>query len=283
MGGTVDISGDIEGDVAVFGGNLGITGVVVGDAAVMGGTVHHSGTIEGDLFVIGGTVDLDSGSTVGGDIGLVGGDVNRDDGAVVEGEVKAVPMEQISKLVPGLSKMFRFGHILPKPRVFVGFFSLAWLIVLFILTLLPLVIFPDAMDHIVRRIEDELWISAAIGFGFQICIAPILLLFIVSIIGWLLIPIFCLGMVVAALFGFAALCRVVGDRLTSGFHWSVSSPVGLFTLGWLAVMLILIIGSILAWLGGIGILVLILGWTIIYIASTIGTGATIYALFKSAK
>ena len=288
MGGTCLISGEITNDVAVFGGNMEITGRVLGDAAVMGGTVSHRGTIEGDLVVVGGTVALDSGSVIEGDVSLIGGDVDRNDNAVVEGEVKAVPIEQISKLIPGIAKAFQgkgrlFGQHLPRPRLIAGVLSISALVVIFIMNLLAMVIFPKAMEAVSHKIENELWVSVAIGFGLQISIAPILILFSVSIIGIPLIPVFCLAVALATVFGFSAWSGITGERLARGFNWQISNRVGLFTLGWITTVLILLIGTLLCCIGIVGILILVLGWTIVYIAGTIGLGATVYAMFKAIK
>ncbi len=283
MGGTVLIDGEVGQDVAVFGGRMEVNGLILGDAAVMGGEITHRGTIEGDLVVIGGAVALDSGSVIEGDINLIGGDVDRNDNAVVKGEIKAIEINQLGKLMPGLSKLFKLGPKLHKVQYFTGAVTMASLIVVFILNLLALVIFPKAMAAIHQKIENELWVSAAIGFGLEIMFAPIILLFVVSIIGWPLIPAFCLAVAIAALFGFSAWSELIGERLVQGLNWHVSNRIGLFTLGWIATMLVLIISIFLWWAGGLGVLILVLGWTIVYIASTIGMGATVYALFKAIK
>ncbi len=287
MGGTVKIGGEIEGDVAIFGGNLDIVGNVNGDAAVLGGNINHEGTIEGDLFVIGGKVTLDSGSVVEGDINLVGGDVDRDENATVGGEVKAVELNKIRKYMPriGISEALKFTHKLPRPRIIAGTISLSLMIVIYILNLLALLIFPRAIEQIIGRIHDELWVSVAIGFGLEIMFAPIIVLFAISIVGILLIPVFGLAIVIAAIFGFTAISEIIGERIAKGLNWPTNNRIGLLTVGWITTMLILILGTIFSAISlpGISILLIVLGWIIIYVAATIGLGATVYAMFKTVK
>ncbi len=283
MGGAVTINGKIDGDVAVFGGNLDINGTITGDAAVLGGNVNHQGMIENDLFVVGGTVALDSGSVVEGDVGLVGGDVDRDDNAIIKGDVKVIELGKLNKILPGVTRAFRFPGQLKNIGIFAGIFTLSVLIVVYIINLLIVLIFPKAMERIVDRIQNNVWISVAIGFGVQILFVPIIVLFAVSVIGIPLIPVFCLALIIAGLFGFSSISLIIGERIARSLNWSTRSMAGMFSIGWLAIMIIMILGLFLNKLGTFGSIVCILGSVIAYIALTIGAGGTIFALFKGEK
>jgi cytoskeletal protein CcmA (bactofilin family) len=283
MGGTVDISGMVCGDVAVFGGNLDIQGSVAGDAAVFGGHVHNKGTLEGDIFVVGGTISLDSGSVVNGDISMVGGSVDRDTNAVVLGKIESVEMDVLEKLLPRIGRIgraFDWTKKLPGGGVLGGFIGIAVLLVIYILNLLVLLIFPQPIDHIVEKVQRNVWASVGFGLGIQILFIPLIVLFAVSVIGIPLIPLFVLAVNVAVLFGFSALSLTIGDKIIKGFNWQIQSRVGTFSIGWITLLLILILGFILHMFGLLLPPIFALGGVIIYVAATIGIGGVIYALVK---
>ncbi|OPX18392.1 hypothetical protein BXT86_01490 [candidate division WOR-3 bacterium 4484_100] len=280
MGGEVNIKGKVIGDVAVFGGNLSIPGLIKGDAAVFGGNVINSGMIEGDLFVMGGTVRLDSGSVIEGDIGMVGGSVDRDDNAEVKGEIKSIELGRFNKLLPDIARAFRFQKKLPGKRVFRGLFSFITVIVIYIINLLLLLIFPRAVNRIEERIRMNIWAVLGIGIGLEILYIPLILLFTLSIIGIPLIPIFILAVFFALLFGLTSFSIVIGRRIVQGLEWSLSNRVGIFSLGWIAIMVIPIIGMLLRGSGFLGSFIFILGVVILYVVATLGLGGVVYALIK---
>jgi len=280
MGGEVDVNGMIDGDVAVFGGDLDILGKITGDAAVFGGNIYNKGTIGGDLFVVGGVVSLDSGSVVGGDISTVGGSVDRDENASVGGKIESLELGKLSKLLPQVTKALKWHERFPGVKAFTGVFSISVLIVIYVLNLLVLLIFPGAIDRIVNKIQGSVWISVASGIGIEILFVPLIVLFAVSIIGIPIIPLFILAILIAMLFGFSASSVTIGDRVKKSLKWQVNNRVAIFSLGWIAIMVIPILGLFLRGLGFVGTLIFVLGLAILYVTITIGLGAVIYALVK---
>jgi|GEM_PF-588407 len=275
MGGEVDVNGAIDGDVAVFGGNLDILGTITGDAAVFGGNVKNKGIIEKDLLIIGGTVVLDSGSVVRGNINMVGGTVDRDEQAEVLGNIESIEIEALEKLLPRISKVFRLPRMIPGgPRVFPRIIFIGILVVVYVFNLLILLIFPGAIDRITLKIEQSVWASVGLGLAMEILFIPLIVLFAVSIIGIPLILLLPLAVLLAFMFGFSSLALVIGKRVAKGFNWQVENRVGLFSLGWISVMIIPIITIL------IGPPILAIGIVIMYVAMTIGLGAVIYALIK---
>ena len=289
MGGKVDVNGTITGDVAVFGGNLSVMGTIESDAAVFGGNIKNKGLIKGDLFVAGGTVALDSGSIVEGEISMIGGSVNRDTNAIVQGEIKSIEVGHLSKILPRIGTAFRFpGKFsrmpgvpwVPGQHVFVAFITLAALIVFYILNLLVLVIFPKAIERIVEKIHRNVWIPVACGVGIEILYVPLIVLFAVSIIGIPIIPLFVLTVLVSLLFGSASISMIIGERIKKGFNWRIENRIGIFSLGWLTIMIIPIIGAILRDISILGPIVFGLGLVITYVTNTIGLGGVLYSLIK---
>lgn len=66
-GGTVIVDGDVSEDVIVAGGTVILNGEVGDDLRVSGGTVTINGPIKDDLIAAGGTLDVGPDATVGGD------------------------------------------------------------------------------------------------------------------------------------------------------------------------------------------------------------------------
>ncbi|MEO0107231.1 MAG: polymer-forming cytoskeletal protein [candidate division WOR-3 bacterium] len=284
MGGSVMIKGTIDGDVAVFGGEIENAGKITGDAAVAGGSVKNKGTIEGDIAVAGGSVELDSGSVVDGDIAIVGGSVDRSDYAIVNGEITALDIGRLNKIMPRIAPLFKLrDKSAPFKKTLAGFASFGSIVVFYILNLLVLLIFPRAIDIIVNKIKNNIWAAIAIGIGIEILIIPLIILFAISIIGIPIIPAFVLALFLAIIFGNSTLALVIGERIVQGLNWQVKNRIGIFTIGYLALMLIFIIGIILKGIGFIGVLIWLLGIAIIYVATTIGLGGVLYAIVKRGK
>ena len=274
MGGTVDVNGLIDGDVAVLGGNLDITGVIEGDAAVFGGNIKNRGTIDGELHVIGGTVYLDSASVVTGDISMVGGTVERHENAEVLGKVESIEIKALEKILPRISRAFRFPRVLPGADVFPRAVFIGMLVVLYLFNVLIALIFPNAVDRVKQKVEQSIWASVGLGIVMQLLFVPLIVLFAVSIIGIPLIILLPLAVFLATLFGVSALSISAGERVCKGFNWKVESPLGRLSLGWLAIMLIPIVLIL------IGPPVFVVGFVIVYVTMTIGLGGVIYTLIR---
>lgn len=284
MGGSVEINGAIDGDVAVFGGEIENSGKITGDAAVAGGSVKNKGTIDGDIAVAGGTVILDSGSVVTGDIAIVGGSVDRSEFAVVEGKITTLDLGKFDKVMPSIGKMLKLRQTTcPLGTGLYIVTSIAFIIVMYLLNLLFLLIFPKAIEKIGSKIKNNIWVCIVIGIGFEILFVPLILLFVISIVGIPIIPAFVLAVFIGMIFGISGFSVVLGERICTSLNWNVNNKIGLFSIGWLGIMIILIMGTLLRNTGFLGTLIWILGMVIVYVALTIGIGGVIYALIKREK
>jgi hypothetical protein len=103
---------------------------------------------------------------------------------------------------------------------------------------------------------------------------------VVSIIGIPIIPLFILAVLVGHLFGSTAISMINGERMKKGFNWQIENRIGTFSLGWLAIMIIPILGAILRDISILGPIVFALGLIIIYVTNTIGLGGVLYSLIK---
>jgi hypothetical protein len=90
-GGHVTIQkGETVGDVTVLGGSLDVFGDVEGDLAVFGGQsqVHEGGQVHGDAVTLGGSLTIDDGAEVDGDVSVIGGALHRGDKATIGGKAR---------------------------------------------------------------------------------------------------------------------------------------------------------------------------------------------------
>lgn len=74
VGESVEVHGDVNGDVIVAGGSIKITGAVSGDVIAAGGRIQISGPVQGDLRLAGGEIFIDS--VVGKNATIAGGNVS---------------------------------------------------------------------------------------------------------------------------------------------------------------------------------------------------------------
>jgi hypothetical protein len=90
LGSTLDVTGQVRGNILAFGSNINIAGIVNGDV---------------DLY--GGLASLQHGSHVYGNINLYGGRARTEPGVSLEGEVNN-RSQHVSLWLPGLSDGFAF-------------------------------------------------------------------------------------------------------------------------------------------------------------------------------
>uniref|UniRef100_A0A7V3VTY8 Polymer-forming cytoskeletal protein n=1 Tax=candidate division WOR-3 bacterium TaxID=2052148 RepID=A0A7V3VTY8_UNCW3 len=281
MGGSVIVNGMVDGDIAVFGGEIENKGKITGDAAVAGGSIKNKGYIEGEVAVTGGSVILDSGSVIDGDIAIIGGSVDKSDYAIVKGKITTLDIGKIDKVMPRISHLLKLGQKQNPFKAFITSVSyIAFLLVLYLFNLLCLVIFPSVVEKIAHRMKNYIWTGIAIGIGIEILFVPLIILFVISIIGIPIIPAFIIALFIAIIFGLSGFSYVLGEKVIRGLNWQLNNRIAIFTIGWLTTMIVLIIGMLLKEGGFFGTLILILGITIFYVASTIGLGSAVYALIK---
>ncbi len=82
--------GESVGDVTVLGGSVDVLGDVQGDLGVFGGSahLHDGGEVHGDAVTLGGSLEIDDGATVDGDVTRIGGSVGKRGKAHVGGTVR---------------------------------------------------------------------------------------------------------------------------------------------------------------------------------------------------
>jgi hypothetical protein len=251
---------------------------------VVGGNATIDGTADGDVLVVGGRLRIGPKAIIRGDVATFGGELDRDPGARIDGEVDTAhvywPDWNWAVNFPELSPIWWQGAAFA--------FTIGRFVLVMFLSILLVVIAPRWTGSIASRLSSGPVGSAAAGFAAEILFAPALIFLsialIITIIG---IPLLAGLPFLVATFGllwvggYAAVAGVVGARLR-GSEWSVNG-VGAFdvVLGSFLLSGITLLGQVLMitsdWLGPLPILVRSTGWTIEYLAWTIGLGAALTA------
>lgn len=290
--GTLTLSGSTEGDVVLLSGDLAISGGVEGDLVAIGGEGTVSGTIEGDAVFIGGILKLDSTAVIEGDLTVISGELKRDPQAVVKGEETEVSLGPLGKILTRvLSRRAPPGRVeIGKPartfasgvRLITSFVRLVWIAVLYLLGLFMLVALPRWQRRSEVAVERTIWKTVLTGVVYRLAVGGIFVILVVSIIGWLLLPVAILGWAFVALMGIPQASLWIGRLVKKWLRLSTKSRIGLYSIGFVAIYLISIISSLLAMFGqGIGLAVRItyaIGFLIVYAVMTIGRGSIIYTL-----
>lgn len=231
FGETIIVEADevVAGDVASFGGPIVVKGTVRGDVASFAGPVTVSGTVDGDIATFGGAVDLETGSRVEGDIATFGAAVNKDPGAIHVGRVQGFG-EGLSRWMPG-------GQA-PRAGTGAGSDWVGGTIFALLIALLVAAIFPNATRTVADATAEQPGRAAGHGALTLLLFAPACVLLILTCVGIVLVPVLILGSLAAGVLGATGIYLLLGRQISRRLGWSVSSPLGLVSMGVVAVQLI---------------------------------------------
>ncbi|MBI5768387.1 MAG: RDD family protein [Verrucomicrobia bacterium] len=258
----------IEGAAVGVMADVTVDGEVTGDAVAVMGDNRINGTVGGNAVAVLGDIYLGPKSKVGGDIVCVTGTVHREPGAEVGGKIIKKTVGGNKKFGPSFERWWSESV---KPARLLGFspgFNWMWLLTLFLLAFYVVLalVFPGGMrrtgDMLVRRP-----IAVIMAGILSIIALPVLfILLLVTVVGipvaLLVLPI---GILLAVLFGKAALYGLVGRGLTADkFHPALAVLVG----GLLFVVLYI---------------VPVAGFLLSLLTSFLGFGCAIMALLTSDK
>ena len=290
--GTLRLSGSTEGDVVLIGGDLAISGSVKGDLVAIGGEGVVSGHIEGDAVFIGGALELDSTAVIEGNLVVVSGELKRDPAAVVKGDETELSLGPLGKLLADvLSRRVPPGEIeagKPAPAfasgiVFIASFARLILIaVLYLLGLLMLVALPRWQRRSELAVEHVIWKTVLTGVVYRLAVGGIFAILVISIIGWLLLPLAVLGWAFIALMGIPQASLWVGRWIKKWLRFSFESRIGLYSLGFITIYILSILSAVLSLLlRGTSLparVVHVIGFLLIFGVMTVGRGSIIYTL-----
>jgi len=208
---------------------------VVGNLALLGGTLAVSGNVEGSVLVLDGDLVLEDGARIGGDILQVGGDVDVEGTSpVIAGEiisdfassdvaeVMETPAVTAAPPVPAarerrpsrerrtlnpVSRVTRnFGHAAEE---FMG--AVTTFIALGLLGLLLIYFAQPRIEMVADTVRHEFARSFAMGLAAEVLFFPALLVLCVLVITLPIVPFFVLGTVIAMLAGYVAVAHGAGE------------------------------------------------------------------------
>lgn len=260
-----------RGTILQAGGDVTIPQADTAEAVIaIGGNVTVAGTVRTSIVAVGGDVRLDRTAVVGsamqpGDtsIVLVGGTLTRAPGAQVTGQVSNVSGSWAGSL-------WNRGVTEQVTRPFAGFSFIAWLggtALALLVAVLIAALAPRQITTIRERVRSSFWTSLGWGsLGLIILVPLITVLLVVTVIGILAVPPWLLVVVAALVMGYVGVSAALG-------RWALS--VGGYKRENL--MLASVVGVAIL---RVVALVPFLGGLVTFVASLVGFGATVIALWS---
>lgn len=197
-GNEVRFSGDIHirenetkaGDVIAFGGSIVVDGTVNGNVVSFGGDVTVRGVVNGNVVVFGGSLDEISGSIIHGEI------IEIASGGISLGDLS------------NLNINFSFN----RTR-----WAITTLIISMVLSLLILVVMPNAIENMADYLPQKTGKVVLVGF-LSLMAFPVLLIIclltILLLVGLLFTPLLILTYILMGYIGNVAVSVFVGKRLS---------------------------------------------------------------------
>ncbi|MFH0853217.1 MAG: polymer-forming cytoskeletal protein [bacterium] len=281
-GGTVSVTGTVTEDVRVAGGQITLSTHVPGDVNAIGGsiTIEDSAVVEGDLLSAGGDINLNG--TVNGEIRVAGGDL------VIAGTVQGDVLAYVGQLTVGGSAVLGSdltyssshearidggssiaGEVTFDKTAYhltlglLGATIIGWLIKFVAMIVAAVVLATLLRKYTKQTVEigrTQFWKQLLIGLGgliaTPIVIAILMTTMIGGILGAILIPLYLLMLILAAVYA-GIIFGAWGFRYLNKNHpvngnW-LSALVGV-----LALQLISLI-PVVGWIIGFGFFVVALG------------------------
>ena len=202
----------IDGNIVGIGTTLIIEdgAAVMGDISLIGGQMDISGSIAGDINVFAGTTHIYKTATISGGINQIAHQINIDPGAHISGEINtfAFPTQLSSENIGGLEDTLSWL----RPAGWIAFQLIKNLILIFI-TVLIIFLFEKPTLRVARCIKKQIAVSWGIGLLVIIAAPIVSLVLIITIclspIGIILI----LAFLIANIWGWAGISFVIGDNI----------------------------------------------------------------------
>jgi hypothetical protein len=180
----------------------------VRNACSVGGQITVHGMVERNVIAIGGSIVLARTAVVGGNVISVGGIVVKARDAEVYGNITEINSSSLSTVFSSMLSEEKEGWSWLFAIISLAMFFFILIVALFIVVLAPkpIHIVSDAIRN--STFNVSLW-----GLLILILIVPLAVLLTISVVGIVLIPLEVLIVLCAALIGFIAVGRLVGNRV----------------------------------------------------------------------
>ena len=203
----------IDGNIVGIGTTLVIEdgAAVMGDISLIGGQMDISGSVDGDINVFAGSAHIYNTATISGSINQIAHQINVDPGAHISGEINtfAFPMQLSSENVGGFEETLSWL----RPAGWIVFQLIKNLILIF-LTVPIIFMFKKPTLHVARCIKKQVAVSWGAGLLVMVAAPIVSLVLIITIclspIGITLI----LTFLIANIWGWAGISFVIGDNIT---------------------------------------------------------------------
>jgi len=248
---------EIDGDLVVLGGSVVLErgSRVDGNVVVVGGSAKVAGEVAGDLVTFGGNVVLRSTAAVYRDFVTLGGNVQQEAGAVVRGNVvESFESKGFPRFWTFPTRLsFNRGTDLWSRSIFNVFRDIFVALALAALGLLIVLFWPKQTEAVGQAVLIAPLPSAGIGLLTGVVAVVLMVLLAITIC---LSPVaFLLGvaMLVAGVFGWAAVGLLVGQRLLETFKVKGVTPLMAVAAGTLLISLLRAVpclGAIMAFVVG---------------------------------
>ncbi|EYF02166.1 polymer-forming cytoskeletal protein [Chondromyces apiculatus] len=217
---------EVVHDVSVVGGSLEVLGNVTGDITIAGGnvTLRNGARVRGDVSTMGGSITVEDGARIDGDIGVRGGSLQRGEKAILAGNVDATTHNEDEE-----------GFSLQRALNDAGD-AVTRMAFLFVLGAVLLALAPGRMDTLKVEIAAHPMRSFARGIVGILTGIVMLAAMCITIIG---IPFAAVGFLAAILAVFIASCSVLetagaavlGHRTRNPYVHLAAGCAGLLVLG----------------------------------------------------
>jgi hypothetical protein len=206
-GGHVTIEkGETVGDVAVLGGSLDVFGDVEGDLSVFGGDsrIHEGGEVHGDAVTLGGSLTVDDGASVDGDVSVIGGSLHRGDKAQIRGSAR----DDKGELKVSIDNDDDEVKEAPKPHRFVSSVatSMSESALMFVFGAVLLALLTKRVDSLKVEVASRPMRSFALGIVGSIVGVLALIVMCITVVG---IPLAIVGVLAAALAIYGSITAVL--------------------------------------------------------------------------
>ncbi|AOS43804.1 RDD family protein [Lacunisphaera limnophila] len=213
-------AGKVQEAVVSVLGSSRVTGGTVGDSvvSVMGNT-YVNGHVQGEVVAVLGNIELGPEAIVDGEMVCVGGQITRDPKAVVRGNVQNIAVAGRHFDFSALTTWFTECVLYARPLAFHRDLFWAWMVAAGFLGFYVLIalLAPGGVVKCAETLEQRPGSSllAALLTLLLTPVAYILLALLCFIaIGFVLIPVFSLGLFLAAIFGKIVMLAWLGRRFT---------------------------------------------------------------------
>jgi hypothetical protein len=186
------------GDFTLFGSTLDVKGQVRGNILAFDSNIHIAGTVSGNINLYGGSTTLQNNSHMRGNIDLFGGNQRLEAGAQLDGEINN-RSQHVSFWLPGISVGFAFPF---------------WQIVIWVILGMALIsLLPEHVMFVRTTVTSKMRRSLLLGLLSLLLAPTILIVLIALIIPIPLAIVIAIGLIAAWALGTIAIGWLVGEYI----------------------------------------------------------------------